>query len=268
MGGSSSKKKKKGEKTTTKTFHAIADRYKSLSEVQDALRAAGLESSNLIVGVDYTKSNTWNGKNTFGGQNLHLIRPATVNPYQEVIAIVGKTLEPFDDDKLIPCFGFGDVTTQDKTVFPYFPDRPCYGFSEVLSRYNEITPALSFSGPTSFAPLIRAAIEIVKQQQSYHILVIIADGQVDNVKETSDAIVDATNYPLSIITVGVGDGPWDLMEEFDDKLPKRRFDNFQFVPYYNTMERAENREVSFGVAALQEVPEQYKIIKKLGLLGK
>ena len=45
--------------------------------------------------------------------------------------------------------------------------------------------------------------------------------------------------------VGVGDGPWDLMEEFDDKLPQRKFDNFQFVPMVSTMARAENREVTF-----------------------
>jgi len=254
---------------SSNSFSAIADKYKSLGEVQEALRQTGLESSNLIVGIDYTKSNTWNGKKTFGNQSLHTIRMDGVNPYQEVISIVGRTLEPFDDDKLIPCFGFGDITTQDKTVFPYFPDRSCNGFQEVLNRYNEITPALALSGPTSFAPLIRNAINIVKQNgNSYHILVIIADGQVDNVKETSDAIVEATNYPLSIITVGVGDGPWDLMEEFDDKLPKRRFDNFQFVPYAETMARAENRDVSFSVAALMEIPDQYKAIKKLGLLAK
>jgi len=246
---------------------AIADHFQTIEEVQDGLRECGLESSNLIVGIDYTKSNNWSGKITYGGKCLHTIRPGNVNPYQEVIYICGKTLESFDDDRLIPVFGFGDVTSKNKTVFPFFPDgRPCNGFQEVLNRYNEVTPNVELSGPTSFAAIIRQAITIVQQERSYHILVIIADGQVDDVKETSNAIVEASHYPLSIITVGVGDGPWQRMEEFDDQLPARKFDNFQFVPYYKTMLKAENREVTFSVAALQEVPDQYQTIKNLGLL--
>ncbi|GAM28367.1 hypothetical protein SAMD00019534_115430 [Acytostelium subglobosum LB1] len=248
-------------------FIAIPDKYQSLQEVQQALRQAGLESSNLLIGIDYTKSNTWNGNRTFQGKCLHQIEPGILNPYQEAIAIVGETLAAFDDDNLIPCFGFGDSRTTDKSVFKFTADRPCFGFQEVLNTYNEITPLISLSGPTSFAPLIREAINIVSQSRQYHILVIIADGEVTVVNETTKAIVEASQYPLSIITVGVGDGPWDLMEKFDDDLPERQFDNFQFVNYSSIMSKAENRKVEFAVAALQEIPDQFAAIKQLGLLS-
>lgn len=42
----------------------------------------------------------------------------TITRYQNAIRIISKTLEPFSANKNVPCFGFGDETTSDKTVFP------------------------------------------------------------------------------------------------------------------------------------------------------
>ena len=60
------------------------------------------------------------------------------------------------------------------------------------------------------------------------------------------------------------------MEEFDDGLPERLFDNFQFVDFHKTVSSCpeQYKETNFSLAALMEIPTQYKYIKKFGLLGK
>jgi len=253
-------------------YARIADSFKNLSQVQAALRREGLESSSLIIGIDYTKSNLYKGKQTFGGRSLHDISPHRQNPYQQVIEMISKTLEPFDDDGRIPTFGFGDITTKGTGVFPFLKNREPNGVEQVLARYNEITPSVKLLGPTNFAPIIRQAISIVKYHRSFHILLIICDGEVINRRETVQAIVDASQYALSIVVVGVGDGPWDTMEEFDDGLPERQFDNFQFVDFSKVMAQRANSHSNdsalarFAVNALMEVPFQFRDIRRLNLL--
>jgi len=191
-----------------------------------------------------------------------------MNPYQEVIQIMGQTLANFDDDDMIPVYGFGDATTGDKGTFQIRgtgPNGECHTHNQVMQRYTQEVSRRTLSGPTNFAPVINQAISIVQRERSYHILIIIADGAVTAKKQTADAIVRASNYPLSIVVVGVGDGPWDLMEEFDDELPARKFDNFQFVNWNAVKENARS-EAAFALAALMEIPDQYRIIGKLGYL--
>ena len=208
------------------------NQYKSYEELILALRSSGLESSNLILGIDYTLSNKHTGTLSFGGQCLHTINSRDhtgrmiYNPYEMVITISGKVLSEFDDDNLIPVYGFGDATTTDRSVFPFWEnERSGNGFEEVLSRYSEITPNVILSGPTNFAPIIYKAIDIVNKTQQYHILIIIADGEVDNVIESGKAVIEASNHPLSIVCIGVGDGPFDNLKDFDDGLEERKFDN-------------------------------------------
>ena len=108
----------------------------------------------------------------------------------------------------------------------------CKNLDEVLKKYRQILPTLTLAGPTSFSPMIRKAMEIVQTTQAYHILIILADGQVTNEKETTEAIVDASKLPLSIVMVGIGDGPWNMMNTFDDRLPSRQFDNVFKMFYF------------------------------------
>ncbi|XP_028776531.1 E3 ubiquitin-protein ligase RGLG5 isoform X2 [Neltuma alba] len=264
-------------------YSRIADDYRSLDEVTAALKHAGLESSNLIVGIDFTKSNEWTGKLSFNRKSLHHVGSGQ-NPYEQAISIIGKTLSAFDEDNLIPCFGFGDASTHDQDIFSFYPEEQyCNGFEEVLTRYREIVPRLRLAGPTSFAPIIEMATTIVEQSNGqYHVLLIIADGQVTRSVDTQhgqlspqeqktiDAIVKASEYPLSIVLVGVGDGPWDMMKEFDDNIPARTFDNFQFVNFTEIMSRnvsSARKETDFALSALMEIPSQYKATLELGLLG-
>ncbi|OWZ23361.1 Copine [Phytophthora megakarya] len=263
----------------------IPDQFTSLPQVTQALRRSGLESCNLIVGIDCTKSNEWSGKRTFGGRSLHEIDdPSVRNPYEDVIETIGRTLQDFDEDNIIPVYGFGDELTCDRAVFTFAPHEDQAGFplENIRSRYRQVVKNVVMAGPTSFAPIINEAVNIVNRTGDYHILVIIADGQVTrsvdipahavskNEKETIDAITYASNFPLSIVMVGVGDGPWESMIYFDNYLVHRKFDNFQFIEYHKITSQFSDpqmKEAQFALQALMEIPDQYRTIKAMNYLN-
>ncbi|KAI3962223.1 hypothetical protein MKX01_030773 [Papaver californicum] len=263
----------------------IGDNYDTLDQVIEALIEASLESTCMIVGIDFTKSNEWKGVKSFNNKSLHHIGEIT-NPYELAVTVIGGPLSALnnEDSNLIPCFGFGDASTHDKDVFNFYSDqRSCNGIEEVLQRYRELVPQVRLAGPTSFAPIIETAIDIVENSgRRYHILLIIADGQVTRnsdtevgqlspqEQETMDAIVKASEYPLSIVLVGVGDGPWEMMREFYNNIP-RRFDNFQFVNLTEILRRdisIEKMHSEIALATLMKIPSQYLATVDLRRFGR
>lgn len=50
-----------------RTFTAFRDHFRSYAEVTGAMRRAGLERMRLIVGIDFSASNEWQGRRTFKG---------------------------------------------------------------------------------------------------------------------------------------------------------------------------------------------------------
>lgn len=258
----------------------IPNRYSCLEEVTDALAKAGLTESQLIIGIDFSKSNRDTGSRSFDGRSLHEVNarhPDTDrNPYQDAFRMIAEALSRFDADQLFPVYGFGDATTGNRYVFSFQPDdKPCHGLMAAVTRYIEVAQAVTLSGPSSFAPLIRQAILKCREAAAYtkptfHVLLILADGQISasSKLDTENALDEASKYPLSIICIGVGDGPWDIMNKYDDKLRRRRFDNFQFVEYSTVfgMYPYLKYKDAFATHALQAVPSQYKACDLLGYL--
>ena len=77
---------------------------------------------------------------------------------------------------------------------------------------------VQLSGPTLFTPVINnvahIAVQSFNSSYTYTVLLIITDGAINDMNETIDAIVAASDTPLSIIIVGVGNANFDGMERY------------------------------------------------------
>ena len=49
----------------------------------------------------------------------------------------------------------------------------------------------------------------------YHVLLILTDGAIHDMKETKNLIFQLALHPVSIIIVGVGNADFTMMEELD-----------------------------------------------------
>ena len=46
-------------------MESIGDNFNKLYQISDAIRTAGLEHSNVIIGIDFSASNEWQGRKSF-----------------------------------------------------------------------------------------------------------------------------------------------------------------------------------------------------------
>lgn len=58
----------------------------------------------------------------------------------------------------------------------------------------------------------------------YHCLLILTDGDIHDMQETTDLIVELSRFPVSIIIVGVGNEDFEKMRflDSDDKILRNK----------------------------------------------
>jgi hypothetical protein len=104
----------------------------------------------------------------------------------------------------------------------------------------------------------------------YFVLLIITDGIITDIRQTKAAIVAASDLPLSIIIVGVGDADFEAMKELDgdevrltspDDGKAAVRDIVQFVAFRNFLREGfnnpETSRLRLAKEVLAEVPDQF-----------
>ncbi|KAJ7957170.1 Protein BONZAI like [Quillaja saponaria] len=230
--------------------------------------AGGFEL-NFMVAVDFTASNG----NPRLPDSLHYMDPSgRPNAYQRAILEVGEVLQFYDSDKRFPAWGFG-ARPIDGPVSHCFNLNGSSNYCEVdgipgiMMAYTSALLNVSLAGPTLFGPVISNAALIASQSlansgRKYFVLLIITDGVVTDLQETKDALVKASDLPLSILIVGVGGADFKEMEVLDADKGERlesstgrvaSRDIVQFVPFRDV----QSGEVSVVQALLAELPTQF-----------
>lgn len=229
----------------------------------------------LDIAIDFTGSN----KHPSSVNSLHYIDkdPEKLNHYQQALKAVSEILLPYNSEQKAAVYGFGGkINNVISHCFPLNqdPDNPfVYGVNGILEVYKEALNYVGLSGPTRFSELLKTVIqgleaELVQQfHQSYKFLLILTDGEIDDMQESINWIVRGTACPLSIVIVGIGNENFEKMKILDaDDLPlvdtegkKMLRDIVQFVPF----REVNNSPALLVEAVLDEIPREIKNFFKM-----
>ncbi|KAJ0013162.1 hypothetical protein Pint_19991 [Pistacia integerrima] len=177
---------------------------------------------NFMVAIDFTASNG----NPRYSDSLHYIDPSgRLNSYQQAIMEVGEVIQFYDSDKRFPAWGFGGKTFDGTISHCFNLNGSSNGFEVegvegIMAAYANALHNVSLAGPTLFGQVINMAAQITGHSLShdsskYFVLLIITDGVLTDLQETKDALVGASDLPLSILIVGVGGADFTQMEILD-----------------------------------------------------
>lgn len=225
----------------------------------------GMEIS-LGIAIDFTASNM----DPSHPKSLHYQTPDSPSLYEKALLDVSKILLNYDSDKEVPLWGFGGKYMGSNPAVFNMKGRnggEAKGTTEIQEVYRQVLSQVQLSGPTNFSPVFVEMFNYMKnksnnfkRKNNYFVLTILTDGQITDQTETIDAIVEASySMPLSVVIIGIGKGPFGLMETLDSDDTKlvsskgkpMKKDIVQFARY----DPNESKEL-FQMKVLEEIPRQ------------
>merc|ERR1712043_27892 len=95
----------------------------------------------------------------------------------------------------------------------------CSGVEGLLAAYRHSLQSVELWGPKNFSPIINHVSKFAQAYQGdgkqYFVLLILTDGIITDLDATISSIVSASNLPLSIVIIGVGNEDFSAMDALD-----------------------------------------------------
>jgi hypothetical protein len=215
---------------------------------------------NFAVAIDFTASN---GNPRKPGTLHHL--SSSKNDYEKAITAILGTLAKYDSDRKFPVAGFGAKHEGVlRHCFQCGTQQEFHGVSGVLEAYRGVfSSGLIMSEPTVFTDVIEAAAAQATRSfqdadgnglQPYTILLILTDGAVSDVRATAVSLNQASDAPLSVVIVGIGDADFSSMQ-FLDNHGKSGTRNIAHFVQFN---KHNHDNVALTSETLKKIPNQLR----------
>ena len=206
----------------------------------------------LSFAIDFTNSNlVYTNPNS-----LHYIgNHEKLNPYENCLRCFGELISSYDFNHKIALHGFGAIIPSTGDTSHCFPvsltkDPIANGIEEAIKQYREALPKITLDGPTYLFLVFKENLDMLKDDDDcptsiYHILVIITDGNNNDIDEMVRQLIKSERYPISVCIIGVGDENFSRMLQMDSRTKpledkdgyKSERDMCQFVRYNDFKDR-------------------------------
>ena len=197
------------------------------------------------IAIDFTSSNG----DPSNPSSLHYKYSEIPNIYEQALNEVYRILLKNDSNIKVPIYGFGGKINDSVSHcfnLNFNPQNPnITGIDNILNCYKNALNYVELSEPKIFSEFLVKIIERIENQnvnqnnQNYNVLVILTNGNINDMQDTVDLIVKGSRLAFSIIVVGIGDGSFEDIRKLDvdhksltdrsgNKLQR---DIVQFVPF-------------------------------------
>lgn len=150
----------------------------------------------MSVAIDFTASN---GDPT-QPESLHAQKPGEEtfqNDYEKVMDNVGTILESYAYNKQFLAYGFGGIPKGETKVNNCFnlsgtKDPKLDGLSTLMKTYKDKLGEIQLYGPTFFADIVKKVYKCAKETEKikdldiYHVLLVLTDGGIHDMRQTID----------------------------------------------------------------------------------